>query len=127
MNKSPFLLLTLALLLVACGPDQLVSDLPSPDGRYHVELRKCPENGLLSRGEVIQVSLLVAGVSEKCSSALNALAQFDLRATADELQLEWLSNTEFRAWHPTFNPQYGPEISRQQGKAPVRMVFAPKR
>ncbi|MCC4281469.1 hypothetical protein LL325_27065, partial [Pseudomonas aeruginosa] len=41
MKKSP--LLILSVLLAACGPDKLISDLPSPNGQYHVEVRKCPE------------------------------------------------------------------------------------
>lgn len=48
--------------------------------------------------------LLETGKSEKCHSVVQSLAQFDLRASADELQLEWLSDTELRAWHPSFEP-----------------------
>ena len=28
-----------AVLLTACGPNKIVADLPSPDGKYHVEVR----------------------------------------------------------------------------------------
>ncbi len=64
MKKSP--LLILSVLLAACGPDKLISDLPSPNGQYHVEVRKCPEKGSITWGEEIQVSLLETGKSEKC-------------------------------------------------------------
>ncbi|HBN7845303.1 TPA: hypothetical protein L3618_005715, partial [Pseudomonas aeruginosa] len=49
MKKSP--LLILSVLLAACGPDKLISDLPSPNGQYHVEVRKCPEKGSITWGE----------------------------------------------------------------------------
>ncbi len=78
-------------------------------------------------GEEIQVSLLETGKSEKCHSVVQSLAQFDLRASADELQLEWLSDTELRAWHPGFEPGNQADGSRLKGDAPVKMVFAPKR
>ncbi|HBO3685688.1 TPA: hypothetical protein ONA18_005717 [Pseudomonas aeruginosa] len=126
MKKSP--LLILSVLLAACGPDRLISDLPSPNGEYHVEVRKCPEKGSITWGEEIQVSLLETGKSEKCHSVVRSLAQFDLRASStDELQLEWLSDTELRAWHPSFESGNQPNGLRQEGDAPVRMVFAPKR
>ena len=85
MKKSP--LLILSVLLAACGPDKLISDLPSPNGQYHVEVRKCPEKGSITWGEEIQVSLLETGKSEKCHAVVRSLAQFDLRASADQLQL----------------------------------------
>lgn len=126
MKKSP--LLVLSVLLAACGPDRLISDLPSPNGEYHVEVRKCPEKGSITWGEEIQVSLLETGKSEKCHSVVLSLAQFDLRASStDELQLEWLSDTELRAWHPSFEPGNQPNGSRLKHDAPVKMVFAPKR
>ncbi|HGH4375112.1 TPA: hypothetical protein ACJIVN_001205 [Pseudomonas aeruginosa] len=125
MKKSP--LLILSVLLAACGPDKLISDLPSPNEQYHVEVRKCPEKGSITWGEEIQVSLLETGKSEKCHAVVRSLAQFDLRASADQLQLEWLSDTELRAWHPSFEPGNQPNGSRLKRDAPVKMVFAPKR
>lgn len=71
--------------------------------------------------------LLETGKSEKCHSVVQSLAQFDLRASADELQLEWLSDTELRAWHPSFEPGNQADGSRLKRDAPVKMVFAPKR
>lgn len=71
--------------------------------------------------------LLETGKSEKCHSVVQSLAQFDLRASADELQLEWLSDTELRAWHPSFEPGNQADGSRLKHDAPVKMVFAPKR
>lgn len=65
--------------------------------------------------------------SEKCHSVVQSLAQFDLRASADQLQLEWLSDTELRAWHPSFEPGNQADGSRLKRDAPVKMVFAPKR
>ncbi|MGV8664357.1 hypothetical protein ACV357_35735, partial [Pseudomonas aeruginosa] len=61
MKKSP--LLILSVLLAACGPDKLISDLPSPNGQYHIEGRKCPVKGSNTWGEEIQVSLRVPGNS----------------------------------------------------------------
>ena len=84
MDEKP--LLILSVLLAACGPDKLISDLPSPNGQYHVEVRKCPEKGSITWGEEIQVSLLETGKSEKCHAVVRSLAQFDLRASADQLQ-----------------------------------------
>ncbi|MCT5527562.1 hypothetical protein LZL70_18250, partial [Pseudomonas aeruginosa] len=48
-------------------------------------------------------------------------------ASADQLQLEWLSDTELRAWHPSFEPGNQADGSRLKHDAPVKMVFAPKR
>ncbi|MGC3182777.1 hypothetical protein ACPTKK_31830, partial [Pseudomonas aeruginosa] len=74
----------------------------SPIGQYHVEVRKCPVKGSITWGEDIQVSLLETGKSVKCHAVVRSLALFDLRASADHLQLEWLSVTELRACHPSF-------------------------
>lgn len=125
-NTPALLLLLLPVLLVGCGPDKLVSDLPSPSGKYHVEIRKCPEKGTLTWGESLQVSVLESGRSEKCNTFISALAQFDGLESADQLQLEWTSDTELRAWLPSFNAEYGPQAWSHQPQLPITLVFKPK-
>ncbi|MGQ4275403.1 hypothetical protein [Terrihabitans sp. B22-R8] len=118
----------LPFLLTACGgPDEIVSDLPSPNGAYHVEVRKCPQKGApLERTEITQVSVLEAGKSEPCHSAVDALMQFDGYAHDGQLDLEWTSDTELRVWHPAFNPDYGPNQKTARQDSPVKVSFAPK-
>ncbi len=77
MKKSLPLLLGISVLLTACGPNKIIVDLQSPNGKYHVEVRKCPQSGSLTWTEKAQVSVLESGVSEECQSAVKALAQFD--------------------------------------------------
>ncbi|MBV7366078.1 hypothetical protein, partial [Streptococcus vulneris] len=47
-EKCVPLALLSAVLLTACGPNKIVADLPSPDGKYHVEVRLCPQPGSLT-------------------------------------------------------------------------------
>lgn len=126
MKKSIPLVLFSSVLLTACGPNKIVSDLPSPGGKYHVEVRLCPQAGSLTWTQKTQVSVLPAGVSAKCQSAVEALAQFDSTAPVEQLQVEWVSDTEVRAWDPTFNPQYGPRSAMHKPQSPVKLSFAPK-
>lgn len=127
MKKNTLGLLFLSVLLAACGPNKLVSDLPSPSRQYHVEVRQCPQSGAITWSERIQVSILESGLSADCQSAVNALAQFDASVPESQLQLEWVSDTELRAWHPDFNPGYGPAAVTYTHDAPVKVIFSPKR
>ncbi|MBC9904973.1 hypothetical protein IAG32_12180 [Achromobacter xylosoxidans] len=126
MKKSMPLVLLSSILLTACGPDKIIADLPSPDGKYHVEVRKCPQRGSLTWDEQTQVSVVEAGVSEKCNAFIVALTQFRSYAPDEQLQLEWISDTELRAWHPAFEPKNGAWASTIKQGAPVKVIFAPK-
>lgn len=126
MNKIALPLLLSCVLLAACGPDQIVADLPSPNGRYHVEVRKCPQSGALTWSEKLQVSVLEPGQSAECQSAVNPLVQFDTAAPENQLQLEWLSDHELRAWHPDFTADAGPAAATYKHDVPVKLVFMPK-
>lgn len=124
--KIPSLCL-LPIVLMACGPDKIVLDLPSPQKSFHVEVRKCPQAGApLEWTEKTQVSVLETGKSEPCHSFVNALVQFDSQAADEQLELEWMSDTVLRAWHPAFNPAYGPNSQATRPNSPVRIVFSPK-
>jgi hypothetical protein len=112
-------------LLAGCGPNKIIVDLPSPQGQYHVEVRKCPQSGSMTRTEQTQVSVLKSGTSENCQSAVNALAQFKSLSPDDQLQLEWLSDAELRAWHPGFDPKFGPDSASYKADNPVKIIFAP--
>ena len=115
----------LIVLLAGCGPNKIIVDLPSPQGQYHVEVRKCPQPGSMTWTEQTQVSVLKSGTSENCQSAVNALAQFKSPWPDDQLQLEWLSDAELRAWHPGFDPKFGPESASYKADNPVKIIFAP--
>jgi len=95
MIKNTALLALSAALLTGCGPNKIIVDLPSPQGQYHVEVRKCPQPGSMSSAEQTQVSILKSGISENCQSAVNALAQFQSYSPDEQLQLEWLSEADF--------------------------------
>lgn len=127
MKKSIPLILLSSMLLTACGPDKIIADLPSPGGKYHVEVRKCPQRGSLTWAEKTQVSVLEFGVSEKCNAFMAALTQFDSYSPDEQLQLEWTSDTELRAWHPAFDPKNGPRASTFKPNAPVQVIFAPEK
>ncbi|WP_122315258.1 hypothetical protein [Pseudomonas cichorii] len=123
MNKTIPLLMCLSVLLVACGPDTSLSSLPSPNGQYHVEVRKCPEAGSIAWSEKLQVSVLASGVSAKCQDATHALVQFDALVQEDQLQLAWMTDTQLRAWYPGINPDYGPDRITRKANVPVEVVF----
>ena len=126
MKKCVPLALLSAVLLTACGPNKIVADLPSPDGKYHVEVRLCPQPGSLTWTEKTQVSVLPKGATEKCQGSLQAVAQFDSYGPQDQLQVEWNSATEVRAWHPQFNPEYGPQSANYKPDNPIKLIFKPK-
>lgn len=125
MRKTVPLLLLSSVMLTACGPNKIIVDLPSPNGNYHVEVRKCPQRGSMTSGEQTQVSVLKAGTSENCNSAVNALTQFGSYAPDDQLQLQWISNAELRAWHPGFDPTFGPQSASRKADSPVTVIYAP--
>ncbi len=125
MIKNTALLALTAALLTGCGPNKIIVDLPSPQGQYHVEVRKCPQPGSMSSTAQTQVSVLKSGMSENCQSAVNALAQFQSYSPDDQLQLEWLSEAELRAWHPGFDPKSGPRSASYKADNPVKVIFAP--
>ena len=120
-------LLLLSLCLSACGsPNKVIKDVHSPDGRYHVEVRECPAVGSLNGGVATQATVLEAQTQGICHSSVNTIAQFSVNSPSDLLQLEWMSSTELRAWHPSFNPAYGPEMfSPPSGNSPVKVRFSP--
>ncbi|MBX8548121.1 hypothetical protein K5D68_00695 [Pseudomonas cichorii] len=130
MQKTIPCLLLLSVALAGCGPNELVSSLPSPDGKHHVEVRRCPESGSMTWGEKLQVSVLDAGVSAACQSAVEAWAQFDIDTPEspkpDQLQLQWASDTELRAWYPGFKPGDGPRSWTYKPNTPVKVSFQSK-
>ncbi|MBN6714332.1 hypothetical protein [Pseudomonas capsici] len=129
MQKTIPCLILLSFALAACGPNELVSSLPSPDGKHHVEVRRCPESGSITWGEKLQVSVLDAGVSAACQSAVEPWAQFDITTPEppklDLLQLEWASDTQLRAWYPGFKPVEGPRTWTYKRNTPVKVIFQP--
>jgi hypothetical protein len=127
MKSQVTALIFLSVFAAACGPNKVITNLPSPSGQYHVEIRNCPQNGSLTWTETTQVSVLKSGISEKCQSAINALVQFDGSAPVDQLQIKWMSDTELRAWHPSFNPKYGPSAVTYKHYAPVKVIFSPEK
>lgn len=127
MTTKVSLLIVLCSILTSCGPNSVISDLPSPTGQYHVEVRKCPQNGApFEWTEKTQVSVLKSGTTENCQSAINALVQFDQYGPDDQLQLEWLADDALRAWHPTFALNNGPATWTATPNTPIKIVFAPK-
>ena len=52
------------------------------------------------------------------------MAQFDSYGPQDQLQVEWISATEVRAWHPQFNPEYGPQSANYKPDNPIKLIFA---
>ncbi len=129
MQKTIPCLILLSVALAACGLNELVSSLPSPDGKHHVEVRRCPESGSITWGEKLQVSVLDAGVSAACQSAVEPWAQFDITTPEppklDLLQLEWTSDTQLRAWYPGFKPVEGPRTWTYKRNTPVKVIFQP--
>lgn len=125
--KTAWLALLMPLTLTACGggPDHIIKDLPSPGGDYHVEVRKCPQAGSLTWSEMTQVSVLKAADSERCHSSLNSLAQFHSVSPDEDLQLEWLRNSQLRAWHPSFNPEFGPMSANYAPGMPITLIYRP--
>lgn len=79
----------------------------------------------MTRTGPTQLSILESGISEACNSAVNALAQFGSYAPDDQLQLEWISDTELRAWHPGFDPKFGPRSATFTHDIPVKLIFSP--
>lgn len=110
----------------ATGPNEVVKDLYSPSKHYHVEIRKCPQVGSLTRGEEVQASVLEAGKTGICHSSVNVMEQFSVNWPEDQLELEWISDTQLRAWHPKFSPTYGPQTHVFGQNNPVEVIFRPR-
>lgn len=110
----------------ATQPNEVIADVYSPSKRYHVEGRKCPQVGTLARGEEVQATVLEAGRAGVCHSSVNAIEQFSVNSPEDQLELEWVSETQLRAWHPKFNPSYGPQTYVSGQNDPVKVIFRPK-
>lgn len=127
MKKSLLFLLVPTVFLTACGPDHIIADFPSPDGKYHVEVRKCPQRGSLTRSEKTQVSLLPAGASEPCNAFVAALAQFQSPTPDDQLEIQWVSETEVRAWHPGFETRQAPGAASYHQDSPIKVTYSPAR
>ncbi|WP_407315364.1 hypothetical protein [Pseudomonas sp. nanlin1] len=129
MNKATVILLASSVLLAACGPDKIVYDVPSPNGKYHAQVRSCPENGSITWGEQLEINILATGVGEDCHSAVKSFTGFTVRApglTVQQLQLEWLSDTQFRAWYPGLKPNVAPSGSYIKYDTPVQILYLPK-
>lgn len=119
----PFFLLLTAF---GGGPNRVLVDLPSPDGRHHVEVRECPQGGAFGWSKETQAAVLEAGRAGTCLSSANTLARFTVYAPESQLELEWISNARLRAWHPAFAPSGGPRSASRMPNSPVEVVFAPK-
>lgn len=129
MKKTGLFLLASSVLLTACGPDKIVYDLPSPNGKYHAQVRSCPETGSITRGEQLEVSVVEVGVGEECHSAVKSLTGFKASPpglAVEQLQLEWLSDTQFRAWYPGLKPNVEPTGSYTKPNTPVQIIYLPK-
>lgn len=129
MKKVALLLLLSSVVLTACGPDKIVYDIPSPSGKYHAQVRSCSESGSITWGEQLEVNILEAGVSEVCHSQVKSFTGFNASPPGlalDQLQLEWLSDTQFRAWYPGMKPNMAPTGSYKKYNTPVEIIFLPK-
>ncbi|MCH1997281.1 hypothetical protein ACOTEG_14340 [Achromobacter xylosoxidans] len=130
MGYSIAFLFSISTLLTGCiAADKLVTDLPSPGGAHHVQVLTCQGRVSPKRGEkvqVMQVSVLGANSTEKCYSDVNAMVQFFIWTRDDQLQLEWLSDTELRMWHPSFLPQSGPYDYTVLDPGRLKLVYSPK-
>lgn len=115
------------ILLAGCTDDEIIADIASPDRNYHALVQKCPQKGSFSwLGDTnIMVSILPSGVFENCNSFVNSWYQFEGYAPYEQLEVEWLSPTELRAWHPAFESASGPTASRSKTSGPIKVTFTP--
>lgn len=127
MVQSRFIFIACLVALAACKDEVTHADTPSPQGDYHVVVQECPQRGSFfwSGDTSLQVSVLPAGVSEACNAFMNSLHQFESYAPPEDLELEWTTPTELRAWHPGFSRNSWPNVLRSQATAPVEIRFAP--
>ncbi|AOA57909.1 hypothetical protein [Acinetobacter larvae] len=123
------ILISSVVVLSAChsnSVNRLVYNLESPQGAYHVEVRQCRENdAMFGPATKLQVSLLRTGESENCRATIKALSQFNVNQIDQQLQLQWLSESELRAWHPSFKAN-GPREQFYIQNPHVRIVFTPQ-
>jgi len=69
-----------------------------------------------------------AGKVGDCHSSVGTIIRFRVPYPEDKLELEWASNTLLKAWHPNFNPTYGPESRSGSGADdPVKVLYAQKK
>lgn len=116
------------VLLAACRNDVTHADISSPNGDYHVVVKECPQRGSFfwSGDTSIQVSILPYGDLEACNTFINSVYQFDAYSPHEQLELEWTSWTELRAWHPGFDHNSWPGVLRSKGSGPIKVTFSPK-
>lgn len=133
MNTEPLIrprysILFCLVLLAACRDAVTHADISSPGGDYHVVVKDCPRrgSGFLSGDRKVEVSVLPAGVSEDCNTFMNSVYQFEAYSPLDQLDLEWTSPTELRAWHPGFDHNSWPAASRASGTGAITVTFSPK-
>lgn len=128
----PFLVV-LPFVLGSCGfnTNKVVTDSYSPDGRYHVEVRECNAAGSLVASDTERwANVMEAGKTGDCQSSVGTIIQFKVPYPEDKLELEWASNTLLKAWHPNFDPTYGPEAQARSGSGaddPVKVLYAQKK
>lgn len=129
MKKTIPAVLLSSALLAGCGPDKVVYEVPSPSGKYHAQVRHCPETGSITWGEQLEVYILEAGVSSRCHSLVEPLVGFDAGPPGlrlDQLQVEWVTDTQVRAWYPGLKPNELPNGLYRKNGSPIEMVFLPK-
>ncbi|MDM1758080.1 MULTISPECIES: hypothetical protein [unclassified Acinetobacter] len=115
-----------AILMTACTHNKLLLELPSPNKTYRIEVLQCQENGSFWGTEKLQIAVPSKGTS-KCQSAVDTYIVFSSGMPLSDLQLEWISDTEIRAWHPSFNPKFGPYAATLGGpNDPIKISFKPK-
>lgn len=125
--KIYFLCAVSVLGLSGCGPDRLISDQKSPNGKYHIQIRECPTpGGFGDDSGLLAVSLLPKGKSEGCWDDINSIAQFHVSQHA-HLDIEWISDTKVRAWTPGLKENQPPSGYSYYENDPVGFVFYPKK
>jgi len=101
-----------------------------------VEVRQCRANdAIFGKATQVQVSVLKKGETERCRASIQALVQFDIltidfKTKDNALHLQWLSNTELKAWHRSFGRfEYknyiGPTTQYYKHSKPVNIIFEP--
>ncbi|MDM1763374.1 MULTISPECIES: hypothetical protein [unclassified Acinetobacter] len=115
-----------AILMTACTHNKLLLVLPSPDKTYRIEVLQCQQNGSFWGTAKLQIAVPSEG-SSKCQSSVNTYIKFYSEMPLSDLQLEWISDTEILAWHPSFNPKFGPYSATLGGpNDPIKISFKPK-
>lgn len=129
MKKTMSALLCSSVLLAGCGPDAVVRELPSPGGKYHAQVRHCPESGAINWSEQLEIYVLDAGVESRCHSYVEPLVGFKVRPPEmplDQVQVQWLTDTRLRVWYPGLKPDVSPDSMYRKSDSPIEMVFQPR-